>query len=1202
MVMRRVLAVSWFLTNAHGVDPEPLPGREAGEHGFRVATPEESGLDFVNRLEGDAFLTNAVAHNGSGVALGDVDGDGLVDIYLCGLQNANALYRNLGDWKFERIDNRILECEGQFSTGAVFADVDGDGDPDLLVNGIGAGTRLFLNLGNWKWEELSDSGLSRTSSPTSMALADVDGDGDLDLYCTHYVDEMHIADPTVDYKVSRRNGRYVVTHVNGEPAVGRLADRFVVSESGELRELPERDGYYINEGGGRFRDIGGEAGIFHDSSGKPMDAPRDWGLAVASGDFNRDGLIDFYVCNDNASPDRVWLNMGGGRMQDAGARWFRHTSRSSMGVDVADFNGDGLEDLIVVDMLASDPARRMTQLVKQYSTPAEQINPNAVPRFNRNTLFAARPDAPYAEVALMAGVAATDWSWCPVFMDVDLDAFPDLLVTNGFSFDVMDQDSNDHIRNTRMSRFDRQRSRKLHPYYGSPNLSFRNNGHGGFTPMGDTWGFGADGISNGAACGDLDRDGDLDVVISRLNQPALLMENRSPAPRIAVSLTGRAPNTGAIGAVIRIERPDGGPVQSARIQSGGRYLSGDSGEKCFAAGGDLLTGAIMTIRWPSGAQSRLTGLRADHRYIIREEEMSVSPASNQSSGDQTFMDPLRLPNRWLPKLGEETGALEAVTSAPGPGVAAVDLDGNGWTDIVHAAGRGQAPLVLLNMEGKKFQAVAGLPAVEAPESAVVPWWDEQGVPHWIAAASAESSGAGNRSRLHVYSIAGSAKRTVLDAGEAGLGTLCVLDVDGDGDLDLFSGGVPVADRYPEPASSRIWIQEDRQLTFSEQWSRAFENVGIVRDAVAIDWDMNGTQDLVLAREAADIQIYLNDGNGFRLKSGDQVLESSRGYWSSIQVGDWNNDGQWDIVAGNRGLNTSLALHPGEKWRVSYLPGFGAARAVECVLRHGEWYPCTDRTNLSRAFPAVSRAASSHAGYGLMSVRELLGSMENDLKHLTIDCLESSLFLSGPGGMNRVALPAMAQWAPVTGLATADFDLDGVPDLFVAQNDFSEGSRVTRGDAGSGLILRGSPAAPFSEVFSGTGILIPGEMRGAVSLDVNRDAGPDLLVAAIGSPSALYLRRPSPTVHSKSLEIRGPEANPAAFGFCYRLSGTDSQPRVWIPVNDTAGPLSGGVPVLSLPASGGLPAAIEVRHPGGEIRRFPVSGDDMGRIRILWRDR
>jgi hypothetical protein len=200
---------------------------------------------------------------------------------------------------------------------------------------------------------------------------------------------------------------------------------------------------------------------------------------------------------------------------------------------------------------------------------------------------------------------------------------------------------------------------------------------------------------------------------------------------------------------------------------------------------------------------------------------------------------------------------------------------------------------------------------------------------------------------------------------------------------------------------------------------------------------------------------------------------------------------------------------------------------------------------------------------------------------------------------------MAQWAPVTGLATADFDLDGVPDLFVAQNDFSEGLRVTRGDAGTGLILRGSPAVPFSEILnpgSGTGVLIPGEMRGAVSLDVNRDAGPDLLVAAIGSPSALYLLQPSPSPQPKSLEIRGPEANPAAFGFCYRLTGTGSQTRVWIPVNDTAGPLSGGVPVLSLPASGGLPAAIEVRHPGGEIRRFPVDRDTGGFIRIQWTDR
>lgn len=1188
-----------------GVHVKPLPGRQSSSPGFRNVAPDESGLNFVNQLEGDTFLTNAVAHNGSGVALGDVDGDGLPDIYLCGLQNPNRLFRNLGGWKFEPIPAAGIECPDQFSTGAVFADVDGDGDPDLLVNGIGSGTRLFLNLGQWQWQESADSGLSQSASPTSMALADIDADGDLDLYCTHYVDEMHIADPTVDYKVSRRNGQYVVTHVNGVPATGRLANRFVVSESGELRELPETDGLYINDGLGHFQNIAGDMGVFSDAGGKPMDAPRDWGLAVTSGDFNRDGLIDFYVCNDNASPDRVWLNLGGRRFREAGGKWFRHTSRSSMGVDVADFNGDGLEDVFVVDMLASDPGRRLTQLVKQHSSPIEQINPNEVPRFNRNTLFEGREDAPYSEVALMAGVAATDWSWCPIFMDVDLDGFTDLLITNGFSFDVMDQDSNDHIRNANMTRPERRRSRKFHPYYGSPNLAFRNNGAGGFDSATDQWSFGIDGISNGAACADLDLDGDPDLVINRMNQPALILENRSAAPRIHVRLRGKAPNTDAIGARIILKNSDGSPIQSARIQSGGRYLSGDAPGKSFAAGdsGQGLDQATLEIHWPTGSVSRIGNLKPDHSYVVTEAEIDARKPEKMTEVPDQFMSPLTLPNRWLPELQNPAGALEATTNPDGPGLAAMDLDGNGWTDIIHAAGRGQSPLVLLNQEGRSFLPVNGLPPTQNPETVVVPWWDNQGTPHWIAAVSPRSAGAG---ALHIYSLDGDLhpRRQVLQSpGSTGIGSLCVLDVDGDGDLDLFSGGVPRPDRYPEPAPSHIWIQESGQLTVSESWSHPFQSFGIARDAAAIDWDFNGTTDLVVANEAGAITIFLNSGDAFAPNANENVeaLADAPGFWSSIILGDWNGDGLWDIAAGNRGLNSSLALHPGEAWRVSWLPGPGPIRSFESVLRGTRWFPCTDRTNLGRAFPAVVRSAPSHEVYSGMSVDELLGSDSGSLKSHLITCLESSLFLSSPDGLNRHPLPLPVQASPVTALASADFNGDGFRDLFVAQNDFSEGPRSTRNDNGIGLLLTGTPESPwFQPQTTGTGLMIPGEMRGAVPLDINRDAATDLLAAAIGSPSTLHVnQRPN---QSTGLKFSGPLSNPAGIGFSIRLKSRNAGMGAWIPLGDSCGPHSGAPAPVSIPDSLPPGTTMEIRHPNGEIRSFSVPDLRSSNFRIRWTEK
>ncbi|HAB14958.1 MAG TPA: hypothetical protein DCE44_00760, partial [Verrucomicrobiales bacterium] len=326
---------------------------EAGEKpGFTLLGPSATGVNFTNILGGDAFLTNAVAHNGSGLAIGDVDEDGRPDIYFCNLEGPNRLYRNLGDFRFEEMDLGEAACADQLSTGAAFADLDGDGDSDLIVNGIAAGTRLFLNNGRAQWTEVKNSGLSRTASAMSLALADIDGDGDLDLYCAHYLDVMYLADPTIQITMGQIGGQWGVTKVNGQPtSQSRWKDRFEVLPSGEVRELPEVDGLYRNDGQGHFTPIQSTPGTFLDEQGRPIPPPRDWGLGVMFRDLNRDRAPDVFVCNDNASPDRLWINTGTGTFRAAPALSLRHGSRSSMGVDFADIDRDGQDDFLVLDML-----------------------------------------------------------------------------------------------------------------------------------------------------------------------------------------------------------------------------------------------------------------------------------------------------------------------------------------------------------------------------------------------------------------------------------------------------------------------------------------------------------------------------------------------------------------------------------------------------------------------------------------------------------------------------------------------------------------------------------------------------------------------------------------------------------------------------------------------------------------------------------
>jgi hypothetical protein len=411
-----------------------------GKTGFNLLPAQEAGIAFTNDLSDVLVAQNRILENGSGVALGDVDGDGWCDIYLCRLAGPNALFRNLGHWRFQDITQSAgVACPGQFSTGAVFADVDGDGHLDLLVNAIGAGTRCFRNNGNGRFTEVTDSRLVRRFGSTSMALADIDGDGDLDLYVTNYRTDTHKDSPP-GLKVEARtvNGKIEVTP----------SDRFFLLGSrggaAEVVERGERDFLYLNDGSGRFSPVSWTTGSFLDEEGKPLAAPPlDWGLTVMFRDINGDGLPDIYVCNDFFfSPDRVWINENGQRFRAIDRLAFRNMSASSMAVDFADIDRDGADDLIVVEMLdRSHLARQLHRenLVKrEWHLPVADLNYRVeVPR---NTLFLNRGDGTYAEIAQHSCVQASDWSWGVAFVDVDLDGYEDLLVSTGNNHDVQHTD------------------------------------------------------------------------------------------------------------------------------------------------------------------------------------------------------------------------------------------------------------------------------------------------------------------------------------------------------------------------------------------------------------------------------------------------------------------------------------------------------------------------------------------------------------------------------------------------------------------------------------------------------------------------------------------------------------------------------------------------------------------------------------------
>src|ERR1051325_3420946 len=420
-----------------------------GHTGFTLLSPAQTGITFSNHVAESSIARNRIYEIGSGVALGDVDGDGWCVIYFCRSEGDNVLYRNLGNWKFEDITQQAgVACPNQYSTGAILADIDGDGDLDLLVNAIGKGTRAFLNDGKGHFTELTTSRLVRRFGSTSMALADIDGDGDLDLYVTNYrTDTYKDRPPGLNVEGRMENGKLVVSP----------ADRFVplTQRSGglEVFELGERDFLYLNDGRGNFAPASWTNGAFVDEDGKPLaEAPKDWGLSVMFHDMDGDGSPDLYICNDFFySRDRVWLNKRGQGFKAIAPTALRNMSLASMAVDFADINRDGLDDFIVVDMLSRDHTYRQRQRPNMMKGLVVQNleDPNFRPEVARNTLFLNRGDGTYAEIAQLSGLAATEWTWGAIFLDVDLDGFEDLLIANGNSHDVQDADAIDQINRIR---------------------------------------------------------------------------------------------------------------------------------------------------------------------------------------------------------------------------------------------------------------------------------------------------------------------------------------------------------------------------------------------------------------------------------------------------------------------------------------------------------------------------------------------------------------------------------------------------------------------------------------------------------------------------------------------------------------------------------------------------------------------------------
>lgn len=1183
---------------ADGYRIAALPVTAKGQPGFTLLAPNETNVRFTNSLSESRALLNQNLLNGSGVALGDYDGDGWCDIYLCDLGGTNVLYRNLGGWKFQDVTREAgVSCPNQISTGAVFADVNGDGWLDLLVTSMGGPNALFLNDGRGHFRNVTvEAGLVSRLGSTTMALADVNGDGALDLYVANYGVT----------SILRTGGALNVTTVDGKPVVrGRYAQRIKFID-GMMYELGEPDVLYLNDGHGKFTPMSWTDGTFLDEDGKPLAAaPWDQSLTVLFRDINGDGWPDIYVCSDASTPDRCWINDGHGRFRALSTLAIRQTSYFSMGADFADIDRDGFDDFLVLDMQSRQHELMLTQKGDMF--PQRRIPGDLRTQFQirRNTLFHARGDATFAEIANFSGVASSEWSWSCIFLDIDLDGWEDILITNGFPYNADDLDTKERVK--RMGTLSVEQSRKtvlLYPPLNTPDVAFRNQHDLTFREIGKEWGFDSKQVANGMALADLDNDGDLDVVVNCLNGPALLYRNDTTAPRLAVRLRGNAPNTQGIGARLKIL---GGPVtQTQEVICGGRYMSGDDPTRVFAAG-SLTNQPSIEVTWRSGKKSVISQAKPDCIYEI-DEAKAVAAQSSQSKvqgsepaplfedvstlighthHEEPYDDLARQP--LLPKL----------LSQMGPGVAWFDWNGDGHDDLIVGTGRaGSLAVFLHDGKGHFSRVTSQVLNTPAPDDfgGIVGFVSAPGKRSILAALGNYESGSTNSPSVLRYdwSNDGVTAGETLPPFVSCSGPLALSDIDGDGQLDLFVGGRVLAGRYPKAPSSRIYRGKAGRFQLDEENSQVLGQVGLVNGAVWSDLDGDGLAELILACEWGPVKIYRNDKGKltpwdpaitFPFSSRHSTLDTLNkltGWWNGVTAGDFDGDGRMDIVASNWGRNTRYEAHRVRPLRV--YSGDLAANGTEAVVEAyfdvamGKAVPERSLEAMVIGVPSVRDRFKTHKAYAEASVEEIFGDRLRSAKLSEAAWLETTVFLNRGDHFDVRPLPLEAQFAPAFGVCVGDMDGDGNEDVFLAQNFFAIQPEPGRYDAGRGLWLRGDGKGNFIPM-SGqeSGVKVYGEQRGSALCDYDEDGRVDFLVTQNGTVTKLYRN-----VGGKpGLRVRlvGPEGNPNAVGAALRLvSGQKTGPVREIHAGSGYWSQDSAVQVMAIPES---LTQIWVRWPGGK---------------------
>jgi hypothetical protein len=1047
---------------------------------FELLSELESGISFSNDLDYDNDFNvyrYRNFYNGGGVAIGDINNDSLPDIYFISNQKSNKLYLNKGDLKFEDITEKALvKGSRPWSTGVSMVDINADGFLDIYVcnsgdlQGENKQNELFINNGDLTFTEsaaaynLDDKGFS-----THASFFDYDKDGDLDVYILN----------------------------NSYQAIG--------SFNLKKNERPKRDllgGDKLMENvDGKFVDVSEKAGIYGSVIG--------FGLGVTVGDVNNDGWEDIYVSNDFFERDYLYINNQNGSFSEQLENQITSISGASMGADMADINNDGFNDIFVTEMLPSEYDRLKTVTTfEDWNKYQLRVNNGYYHQFTRNTFQLNNSNNSFSEIGRFSGVEASDWSWGALLFDMDNDGLKDLFIANGVYRDLTNQDYLNYISNeevlksiTANNEVDYAKLIEIIPSNKLKNHAYKNLGNLRFENY-DTSGLQMESFSNGSAYGDLDNDGDLDLVVNNLSMNAFVYKNTSiennQGAYVKFVLKGDKQNTNAVGAKILIDEHtisfENQPVRGFQSSMDVRPNIGLNND-------DSISGKIL---WPSGKLTFFKNLTVNQTVTFDERDAEVTVEENNTVEPSLF----KKSEEQIPFIHEENRfvdfdrdrLLNHMCSTEGPKMSMADLNGDGQNDIFIGGSKDSAPVLLISENGSfKVKEQKAFELNKTSEDAQSLFFDADGDGDqdlYVCSGGVEFSKYSTSFFDRLYFNDGLGNFELSDQKLPATNvvhstaTVAASDIDGDGDLDLFVGERIVPLQYGQPCSGFL-LENDGKGNFTEITSKIakeLSNIGMITDALFQDIDKDGDNDLVVIGEFMGIEIFENKQGSFS-KISDTSLSNQKGWWNTIKAADLDNDGDIDFILGNHGLNSRFKASESKPITL-WSKDFDKNGFIDPVLSFksddGKDYPYALRHNLIDQMKGLTKKFPDYESFKNAGIRDIFSAEElKESLQLEVNTLSSVILINnGNFSFEIKNLPVQAQLSTIYGITTSDFDKDGDLDIVLGGNLYNVKPEVGRYDATYGVYLENKGNMNFESTPNGKGLKVNGEIRD-MAVDQNR---------------------------------------------------------------------------------------------------------------------